>query len=250
MKERTHEEPRIVAAAERQMRAWSLCQEAAERAAQSLRLDQPHAELGQYITVSREAGAGGSEIAKLLGQELGWDVLDKNLVDRVAERSHLSRSLLELVDETEPSWAYDVLGAWLDPAIVPHERYVVHLCRVILAAARRGNVVLVGRGANLLLPRDRGLAVRIVASEKYRLRRVMERDGFREAQARRYIAETDRARRDFVIRFFHHDISDPHLFDLVIQVDRLGLAAAAEAIIAAYRHWNAVRSPAAPAQVS
>jgi cytidylate kinase len=168
----------------------------------------------------------------------------------VAERSHLSRSLLELVDETEPSWAYDVLGAWLDPAIVPHERYVVHLCRVILAAARRGNVVLVGRGANLLLPRDRGLAVRIVASEKYRLRRVMERDGFREAQARRYIAETDRARRDFVIRFFHHDISDPHLFDLVIQVDRLGLAAAAEAIIAAYRHWNAVRSPAAPAQVS
>jgi len=236
VKEHTREEPEIVAAAERQMRAWSLCQEAAQRAPHSHRTDRPHEQLGEYITISREAGAGGSEIARRVGRALGWEVLDKELVERVAERSHLPRSVLELVDETKPSWAYDVLGAWLDPQIISHEKYVVYLTRAILAAARRGNVVLVGRGASLLLPRSQGLAVRIIASEKHRLHHLMEEHGFAEAEARRYMAEVDRGRRDFVIRFFHHDITDPHLFDLVIQADRLGAEGAAEAIVAAYRH--------------
>ena len=236
MKDHTREVPKIVAAAERQMRAWSLCQEAAQRAPQSRRIDQPHAQLGEYITISREAGAGGGEIARRVGRALGWEVLDKELVERVAESSHCPRSVLELVDETQPNWAYDVLGAWLDPQIIPHVKYVVHLSRVILAAARRGNVVLVGRGASLLLPRSQGLAVRIIASEKYRLHQIVAGHGLAEAEARRYMAEVDRGRRDFVIRFFHHDITDPHLFDLVIQADRLGAQGAAEAIVAAYRH--------------
>jgi cytidylate kinase len=235
VKDQTREHPQIVAAAERRMREWSLGQETAQRARQSRRIDQPHAQLGQYITISREAGAGGSEIAQRAAQALGWEVLDAKLVDCVAERSQLPRWVLELVDETEPNWAYDVLGAWLDRQIIPHQKYVVCLTRVILAAARRGNVVLVGRGANLLLPRSQGLAVRIIASEEYRLRHLMQEHGFAEAEARRYMAEVDRGRRDFVMRFFHHDIADPHLFDLVIQADRFGPDGAAEAIVAAYR---------------
>lgn len=241
MKEQTREEPKIVAAAERQMRAWSLAQELSQRAAQTRRVDQPHQGFGPYITVSREAGAGGSQIAELVGQKLGWEVLDRNLLDRVAERFRLCRHMLELVDETQPSFARDVLGAWFDPRIVPHGKYVVCLGRVVEAAARRGRVVLVGRGANLLLPRDQGLAVRLIASESYRVQQIMQRCGLEESQARRYMAEVDRGRREFVLEWFNRDITDPHLFDLVIQVDRLGPAGAADAIIAAYRHWNAGR---------
>jgi cytidylate kinase len=235
MKDRARQDPEIIAAAERRMRAWSLRQEAAERARQSRRIEPPRERLGEYITISREAGAGATEIAEQVGRALGWEVLDKKLVDRVAEHSHLPRSVLELVDETEPNWAYDVLEAWLDPKIIPHERYVVCLTRVILDAARQGNVVLVGRGAHFLLPRSQGLAVRIIASEKYRLRHLMDEHGLAEAEARRHMAEVDRGRRDFVMRFFHHDITDPHLYDLVIQADRFGVDGASEAVVAAYR---------------
>ncbi len=243
MKEHTREDPKILAAAERQMRTWTLLQELADRTSSARRVDQPHERLGDYITISREAGAGGSEIACLLGQNLGWEVLDKNLVARVADRFHLSRKMLEAVDETQFNWAYDILGAWLDPRIIPHEKYVVHLGQVLLAAAQRGKVVLVGRGAQFLLPRDQGLAVRIIAPEKYRLRHVMEEHRLGEAQARQFIAETDRGRREFVMRFFHHDITDPHLFDLTIQVDRLGPVAAAEEIAAAYSRLCPARTP-------
>jgi len=239
MKEQTREEPRILAAAERQMRAWSLAQEVTEGAARSHRLDQPHGRLGNYITISREAGAGGSAIGDAVGQRLGWEVLDKNLLDCVAERFHLSRPMLEMVDETQSNWVYDVFGPWLDHQIITHEKYMTHLARIVVAAARRGNVVLVGRGGQFLLPRDRGLAVRIVASEKYRVRRLMEKFAIEEVQARQLLTTLDRGRREFVSRFFHRDLSDPHLYDLVINVEFLGPETVVEQILAA---WERVAS--------
>jgi len=236
MKGQTREESGIVAAAERQMYAWARTQEIGPQLAGARRIDRPHGRsLGPYIAISREAGAGGSEIAALVGQKLGWEVLDKNLLDRVADRFRLPRSMLELVDETEANWAYDVLGAWLDRRIVSPQKYLVRLKQVVLAAARRGNVVLVGRGAQFMLPRGEGLAVRLIAPEKYRAERIMLRSRTTEAAARQFIAQTDRARREFAERFFHHDIADPHLYDLVINVEHLGTAGAAEAVVGAWR---------------
>jgi cytidylate kinase len=242
MKEHTREEPQILAAAEQQMRAWSLAQEIAEGTVKSHRMDQPHGRLGNYITISREAGAGGSAIGEAVGERLGWEVLDKNLLDCVAERFHLSRPMLEMVDETASNWAYDVLGPWFDHQIVTHEKYVMHLARIVLAAARRGNVVLVGRGGPFLLPRDQGLAVRVVASEKHRVRRIMEKYAMDEPQAKQFVATLDRGRREFVSRFFRRDVADPHLYDLVINVEFLGSEAAVEEILAAWEQVEARRS--------
>jgi hypothetical protein len=232
MKEHVHEEPKIVAAAERRMRAWVQTQEVADRGGSPVAA--PVRPLGDYITLSRQAGAGGGEIAELAGKRLGWEVLDKGLVDRVADRYRLSRPMLEFVDETTSTWVHDVLGPWLDHDIVTHEKYVVHLSRVVLAAAQRGNVVIVGRGAQFLLPRDQGLAVRVIAPLKSRVQRAMRLQGCTAAGARRLIAEIDLGRKRFVEQFFHHDVDDPALYDLVLNVDHLGCAAAAELIVAAY----------------
>jgi cytidylate kinase len=233
MKEQIHEEPKIIAAAERQMQAWV---HTAEIEGRAIRAEGPHRmaeRLGRYLSISREAGAGGSQIAQLVGQQLGWEVLDKNLLDRVAERFHCSRSMLKLVDETQTSWVYDVLGTWMDRKIVTHDKYVAHLGRVVLAAVRRGNVVLVGRGAQFLLPREKGLAVRLIASKKYRVEQIVQREGLSQADACRWIEATDRGRREFALRYFHQDIADPHLYDLVLNVERLGPAAAVQQITTA-----------------
>ncbi|MHC4177164.1 MAG: cytidylate kinase-like family protein, partial [Planctomycetota bacterium] len=189
--------------------------------------------LGRYLSISREEGAGGSQIAQLVGQELGWEVLDKSLLDRVAERYRLSRTALEQVDETRGSWVFDVLGTWMDRKIITQDKYVAHLGRVVLAAVRHGNVVLVGRGAQFLLPPEKGLAVRLIASGKYRIEEVMRREGLGQADAVRLIEETDQGRREFALRYFQKDIDDPHLYDLVINVERIGPAAAVQQIVAA-----------------
>ena len=232
MKQQTREEPKILAAAERQMKVWAWTQEIRDR----IRVHQAHVRLGPYMCISREAGAGGSWIAEQVGQILEWEVLDRGLLDRVAERCHVSRSRLDLVDETCTNWAFDVLGTWFDREIVPHEKYLVHMSRVVLAAARQGNVVFVGRGAQFLLPREHGLAVRIIAPEKYRLDQIVQQRKLAAKEARRFMEAVDRGRREFVQRYFHQDIDDPHLYDVVVNVEHMGPEAAAEKIAEAMRH--------------
>jgi hypothetical protein len=229
----TREEPGIVAAAERQMHAWEMTRELKERAFRREGTGRTTAHGLRFVALSREAGAGGSEIGRRVGERLGWEVFDKNLLDCVAERFHLPRDMLDLVDETHTNWVYDVLGTWMDRKLVPHEKYVACLARMMLAAAGRGPAVFVGRGAQFLLPRDEMLAVRLVASPKYRIRQIMVETDVSESDARRFIAETDAGRREFVTKFFHHDVNDPHLYDLVINVERCGKAAAVEDIVAA-----------------
>jgi cytidylate kinase len=241
MKEKTHEEPKIVAAAEKKMRAWSIIQEIAEQTGDLERRERYRHGLGEYITISREAGASGSLIARIVGQTLGWEVLDKNILEQLADRYHISRAMLDLVDETTYNWVHDIIGPWFDHRIVPHEKYLVYMTRLFLAAAKRGNVVFVGRGAQFLLPRDCGMAVRIVASEHYRIARIMEEFKLSEAAAKRFMHEVDRGRREFVLKYFHRDLNDPHQFDLVVHVDRLGPQGAADEIVTTYKQSFATR---------
>ena len=239
MKDQVREDPRIVAAAERQMRAWVHNQEVGERTVR--RFDTPQkVRLGPYLALSREPGAGGSEIAERLGQQLGWEVLDKNILDYIAQRVHASKELLASFDETESNWVYDLMAAWIDRDMIGQEKYLHHMVRVMLNAARNGRVIIVGRGASFLLPRDRGLAVRLVAAEDYRVERVVRLRHLDAAEAREFIHRLERGQADFVERHFHKNIADPHNYDLVLNVGRLGMDAAIELLVNAMKRADAL----------
>jgi cytidylate kinase len=235
MKNQIHEEPRIVASAERRMQGWVRQEESHGIGAPAATPFGKAVAIGPYVSLSREAGAGGSEIAQMVGERLGWEVLDKNLMDNMADRFHLSKEMLSLIDETPGNWVFDVLGTWMDPALIPHEKYVMRLGRVVLAAARRGKVVLVGRGAQFLLPPDRGLSVRIIAPLAYRVHHIMEQMGETAAGARTWVENMDRQRHEFVRRYFRRDVADSHLYDLVLNVERIGPEGVVEAMIGALR---------------
>jgi cytidylate kinase len=121
----------------------------------------------------------------------------------------------------------------MDHQIIPHEKFVSHLKRVMEVATRKGRAVFVGRGAQFLLPRSKVLAVWITAPVKYRVERIMAEKQMNEGDARQFVHEADEGRCEFVKRFFHHDINDPLLYDLVINIQHLGAAKAAEGIVAA-----------------
>jgi len=219
-------ESSIIEAAERQMQRWLRAQQG---------LDKPvpvsATGIGPYLTISREAGAGGGRIARMVGEAIGWEVLDRKLLECVAERYDTSPAMLELVDETTTNWIAEMFGNWLNPASVSQMQYVCRLSRVILMAARQAKVIYVGRGAQFVLPRERGLRVRIVAPLDYRIQQIMERQHLSFEEARDYVAKTDAGRQDFVRQYFHHDVPDPHLFDLVVNVEKLGPERAAHLIV-------------------
>ena len=218
---RMERDPSVIDAAERQMQQWLRMQKGQDNAAPAPSTGKL-AGIGPYLTISREAGAGGSRIARLVGEAVGWEVLDRKLLECVAERYDTSPAVLELVDETTANWLTEMFGNWLDPASVSQMQYVCRLSRVILMTARAGKVIYVGRGAQFVLPHERGLSVRIVAPQKYRVQQIMERRHLSFEEALDYVVKTDAGRQDFVRQYFHHDVPDPHLFDLVVNVEKLG----------------------------
>lgn len=221
-------DPATSALVEQQMRRWLALQDVAERPVirhSVARRRRPH------ISVSREAGSGGEEIARLAGERLGWDVLDKELVDAVAARFHWPRDVLDSLDETSNHLLSDAVGTWIDHNSISQEKFVHCLANLMRAAAERGNVVIVGRGAVCVLQQPEGLKVRLTAPLEFRVEQVMARRRVDSREARRIVEQTDRNRREFALRYFHQDITDPRLYDLVIDVEELGEEGAARQIV-------------------
>ncbi|MGA2259537.1 MAG: cytidylate kinase-like family protein [Thermoguttaceae bacterium] len=233
----------VADAAERQMQRWLHTQKSLENAAPAPSTGKL-ADIGPYLAISRESGVGGSRIARLVGETIGWDVLDRELLEFLAEKYHTSPAVLELVDETTTNWITEIFGNWINPASVSQMQYVFRLSRVILMAARGGKVIYVGRGAQFLLPNDRGLSVRLVAPLKYRVKQIMERRHLGFEEAREYVEKTDTGRQEFARQYFHHDVSDPHLSDFVINVEKLGPERTSHLIAEALAScFDASRSP-------
>lgn len=222
-------------ASKRRMKRWLLSPELRERMQRAKDVGRP-TKTGPYIAISRQAYAGGASIARIAGHQLDWDVLDREILDFMTERYGLARDMLSFVDETRANWFHDVLGSFIDARVVSHDSFVVHLERIIYLAALHGNVIFVGRGAQFVLPRTNGLAVRIVAPKKRRIEELMRRQELSRSKAAAIIDETDENRRRFCRRHFHHDVDDPLEHDLVINSDRLSPEACAELIVEAFCH--------------
>jgi cytidylate kinase len=220
---------------ERQIQRWLMLQQAEADKDRCEDSQRPAEACGHYISISREAGAGGEQVARAVSERLGWSVLDRELLGLVAQAAHCSANDVELIDETGMRWLTELFNHWIDRAPVSHEKYVICLAAAMRAVARRGNVVIVGRGSQFLLPRETGLAVRIVASRKFRVEHARRVRGLSAKEAREWVERTDRNRREFVEQHFHRDPNDVRLYDLMINVEKLGIDGAARQIAEAAR---------------
>lgn len=179
--------------------------------------------IGPWVSLSRQAGSGGRLIAEALADRLGWTVLDRELVEGLAHELELDPRHLELMDETRTNWLRDTIFNLLDSRLVLQDSYVTLLGRVMMLAANKGKVIFVGRGSHLILPRESGLRVRIVAPRPWRVEQMAEREGLGEAAASERVAGLDAARNDFLKRHFRISADEPSSYDLVLDAASLGL---------------------------
>jgi cytidylate kinase len=214
------------------MRIWALDLEAKKRLEEERAV--PQQLIYPYIAISRETGVNAREFADLVAKKLGWKVFDRELLDYMAEHYHWSNVALDYVDEKTASWFHETFGKMLDEQIVTQAEYVSRLGKLVLLAAQHESHVFVGRGVQFILPKDRGLTVRILAPKNERIKRVMERRNCSQADAERFIDETDKGRAAFVRRYFQHDVSDPRLYDLVINLEHTSRDAALNLLVGDY----------------
>jgi len=186
---------------------------------------------GPYVTISREAGSGGAELARLLGDRLGWAVLDKELVERLASDLELEPRALKMMDETRANWFSETLLNLFNSRLVAQHSYVELLGNVVALSASAGPVVVVGRGAHLILPPEPGVRVRLIAPKLTRVAAFARAEGLDHQTARRKIEKIDADRHAFIRRNFRSDPEDTSLFDLVLNADTFGHDGSIELII-------------------
>ena len=163
------------------------------------------------ITVSSEPGSGGTIVAQEVAKRLGFDYFQKERMSGIED------FISSLVKEH-----------YLWPGI-----YMEHLLRVVSTIGKHGRAVIVGRGANFILPPEERFSVRVVAPLEIRIQNIARHYETTEKNAMRRVIRRESRRRAFIRQSFHADISDPHHYDLTINTGKTGTGTAVEAIIGA-----------------
>lgn len=192
----------------------------------------------RVITMSMEPGSGGRIIAEKLAHRLGFDLFHRDIIKAIAKSSRMSDRVIDTVEKERLSGLEDFLSSLIRKKYFHPGSYQHHLFKVIGTVARHGRVVIVGRGANFILPSAERLAVRVIAPLETRIRNVARQHGCTLEVAEKRARQRQARRRDFVRQAFHQDIDEPHHYDLVINTGQISLDTAVEAIVAVHAHRN------------
>jgi len=197
------------------------------------------------VTVSRQYGAGGLSVASTIAAALGYRFADREIVEQAAARVGIDRDLAEHLDERVPALVEKVglalaaaspeFGLVAPPA--SDDRLLAAEVRHVLESmAAAGGFVVLGRGGQAAL-RDLPDAchLQLVADARDRAARVERSQGLTEGGAREACRRVDAERAGYVRRFYGVDITDPLLYDAVLNTSRLGVEGAAEAGVAVIR---------------
>lgn len=178
------------------------------------------------ITIGREHGSNGHDIARALAGQLGYACYDKEIVDTASENSEFSREILNSYDEKRVS-----------PYIVPVPHYLglnesFRLNMQVASAqfdairslADKGDCIFVGRCADYVL-RDRDDVVRvfIMADEDFRIRTMMQRKSLSEGEAKKLIRQVDKDRASYYRYYTDQIWGERENFDLLLNSARIGV---------------------------
>jgi cytidylate kinase len=197
------------------------------------------------ITISRQYGAGGSEVARRVAQALNWRLVDDELIDRVASRSGLPPAEVAEKEERAPGFlerlsralsraSPELFPAAADKVPEPEEATLVRVTETVVEEiAAEGRVVLVGRaGPAVLRGKLDALHVKLVAAPQVRILRVIERLGVDPRQAEREIQEADTNRARYLKQHYGLDWNDPTNYHMVLNTGALGLDGTADLVVA------------------
>ena len=202
------------------------------------------------ITISRQWGSLGDDIAHMLCDKLGYQYFDKKMMTQVGMGMGLSAGIVDSAAEYQPH-AKKLLERWFGNYADPltgdasswtfgarddarQELTVANLMDIIDAGYKKGNVVIVGRGGMAALQNKPDvLHVRILAPTEVRIKRLQEENKWTAEETRRRVKERDLSDVEWIKRYFGLDSHDPQFFDLIINTAKTGQQEAVDLIIQA-----------------
>ena len=184
-----------------------------------LKKDKSRFRMPPTICLSRRIGVGVQEIADILAEKTGYRVIDRELIEHIPYHSQLSEKTVTFFNGLYPG----IIGEYL--SLIAGEKgfsasdNAKHLFSAVLALASLEPTIFVGRGAHLILPRNRVLAVRFTCAVKYRIERLAGIYNLTSKVAKNKMGQLDKQQNDFFKIVFGKKKISPYDFDLVINCD-------------------------------
>jgi cytidylate kinase len=181
----------------------------------------------KIITIEREYGSGGGEIAQLLAKQLGWKLWDQLLTEEIARLAECPKAVVAVREERTDPLYYRLFKSFLrgsyEGSINAHKLKMVDsesilkiTERVVQHAAKTGNSVIVGRGSQQFLKnRQDTLRVFLYAPREDKVRRLLAR-GKSEKEAEQLVDTVDRERVDFIQKYFRVEWPDRPIYHTMI----------------------------------
>ncbi len=207
---------------EEQVRRWEI-----------LRREERPGRVLPVITLSREPGSGGTIVAKAVAEKLGLQLFHGELINAMAENADTSELLIRTLDEKGVSMLDDWVSAAISDRHLWPDEFSRTLMKVIGTIARHGKAIIIGRGANFVLPPENRFRVRIVAPLEKRVNCVAETYNISKKEAKQRVLRTESDRQAFVRKFFHSDIRDAVNYDMMLNTGTFSIESAAATICCA-----------------
>jgi Cytidylate kinase-like family len=184
----------------------------------------------KIVTVEREYGCGGGEIAQRLAEQLGWKLWDQLLTEEIAKLAECPKAVVEVREERRDPLYYRLLKSFLRGSyegslnahklkLVDSESILKLTERVVQHAAKFGNSVIVGRGAqHFLRNRQDALRVFLYAAREAKVRRLLAR-GKSESEAEQLVDSVDQERADFILKYFKVEWPNRSVYHMMINTE-------------------------------
>lgn len=182
------------------------------------------------ITLSREAGSRGQEVAEKLSRAIGFDLFHNEILEAMIETSKNSKALLETLDERGMNIVEDLVAALVHEHHLWPDEYSKLLLSILNTIGKHGNAIILGRGANCALKKINALKVRIVAPSTIRREYIQKTRELSFDDAEKLMISTDANRSAFVRRYFNCDATDPANYDLILNTGTLSVDKAVQII--------------------
>jgi cytidylate kinase len=202
-------------------------------------LERARPEGWSVITFSKEPGSQGNNVARAVAEKLGFDFFDRDIMKGIAKSARISEHVIETLEKDRMSGVEDFLASLIQKHYIHPDIYMEHLMKVIATIGKHGRAVIVGRGANFILPLEERFSVRVVAPFEIRVRNVAGAFGVSIEEAKRRVMQREARRQAFIRQSFHTSITDPIHYDLIVNTQQMKIEAAVKAVCAAFEFQRA-----------
>ena len=185
------------------------------------------------ITVSMQPGSGGSVLAEKIAERLGFSYFHRDMVAEISKSAKIRSAVVNTLEKERLSGINDFISSLIEDQYIHPDTYLRHLLQVVSTIAKHGRAVIVGRGANFILPAEDIFSVRVIAPMEDRIGNVAAEYRVTSEEAKRRVIRRESRRKAFIRQSFHMDISDPVHYNMTVNTGKMSIGAAVESVIAA-----------------